>query len=664
MSLLDEYQALKGEVGFHDHQYYVLANPVLSDLEYDALFRRLQEFEAAHPALLDPNSPTQRVRGAPLSGLRTIKRQIPMLSISSRMNASEVQPFLDERDEAEELIGEPKYDGLSLEIVYINGILVEASTRGNGIEGEDVTENVRHIANIPQRLPKIMDLRVRGEVLMTKADFALVNEARIASGESPFKNTRNAASGSLRLLDPAESGKRRLCFLAYGVDAPDTARRFLGTDNQRDTLTKLHDLGFEVSPLVRCCFKGDVHGFHQEIEKIRSDLPYDIDGVVFKLNKFLDQERLGALSTEPRWAIAYKFCPEMAETRVQKIEVQVGRTGVLTPVAKVQPVFVGGVTVSSATLHNQDRINDYDVRVGDTVLIQRAGDVIPEIVAVLKDRRAVSSRSWSMPTQCPSCGSSLVKDGAATICSGGLACAPQRLNRIVHFGSKPAMNIEGLGESTVKTLLDNGLVKRPSDLYNLQAEQIACLDGYGVTSANNLIRAIDQTLGVALDRFLFALGIREVGASTAKSIAAHCLTFDRFLDLTYQDLVGIENVGHETASHVLSYLQSPDEGNEARRLAVLLNPAPMEAAVQGPLSGLTFVVTGTLSVPRSEIETIIKSAGGVVGSNVTKKTNYLVVGMDAGSKLDKAKSLGISTLSEEDLRKLAGLHSNRQHLKP
>ena len=655
---------LREQIRHHEYCYYVLDAPEISDALFDELFNELKALEAAHPELVTPDSPTQRVGGARSTKFAPVRHRVPMLSIDNAMNASEARRFVERC--AEELgvnsaalvfTAEPKYDGLSCSLIYENGLLACAATRGDGVTGEDVTAQVRTIRNVPLRLPgvKAPRVEVRGEVLMTRADFERLNAAAAAAGEKTFQNPRNAAAGSLRQLDPAITAQRRLRFFAYGFGE---CEGYEPPDTQSKRLEALRGLGFQVSAEA-CTVTGPdgLQAFFEAMLAKRASLPYDIDGIVFKIESLAQQRTLGWTSRTPRWAIAYKFPPEEVATIVQAIDVQVGRTGVLTPVARLKPVYVGGVTVTNATLHNQDEIDRLDIRVGDIVVVRRAGDVIPEIVRVLHEQRPEGLEPYRMPTECPECGSPVVREAeqVAVRCTGGLTCRAQRLRSIVHFAHRRAMDIEGLGELIVQKLMDAGLLERPSSLYELTAEDLLKVSGFAKASATKLISAIHASRGRELARFIFALGIPGVGETTAKDLARAFGTFEAFLEATKAQLLAIEGLGPVTTREILEFLANPANREEVLALARYVAPAP--AVVVAPeggadLTGQTFVITGTLSVPRDEVTRWIEAAGGKVSGSVSKKTTAVIAGEAAGSKLEKAKALGVPVWDETRLRAL------------
>lgn len=650
---------LARSIQHHQHRYYVLDDPEISDAEFDQLFRELQALEQAHPHIILPDSPTQKVGGAVEETFAPVKHLFLMGSIDNAMNAEEAKSFDTRvrqlaRQELVTYSVEPKYDGLSLSLVYNFGVLSTAATRGDGSTGENVTANARMIPSIPDRIPdlaKVSRFEVRGEVMMLKSDFAALNRAQEAAGEKLFVNPRNAAAGALRQKDPAMTAKRPLHFFAYSA---------LGEGERADQLAQLDWLkaaGFTVSDLAGTVVGAQgIEEAFQRYSARRSTLDYDIDGVVFKVSSKELREKLGFSSRVPRWAIAYKFPPEEARTRVLGIDVQVGRTGKLTPVARLAPVFVGGVTVANVTLHNADEVARKDVRIGDTVVVSRRGDVIPAIERVVLELRAGDEKLFEMPQVCPECGSPAHKDvdAADTRCTGGSICPAQQVSALVHFGSRLALDIEGLAEARVAALLESGLVSRPSDLYSLTVEAVAALGkaGFGQKSAENLIEELEKSKNPTLTRFIYALGIPGCGEGTAKRTARHFKTWEAFFLADEQALLEVPDVGPFTTAAIRSFLDNPATRAEAAELARILSPQPEQVVdSQGaPLAGKSFVVTGTLSVPRDQIKAMIEAAGGKVSGSVSKKTNYLVAGEEAGSKLENAQKLGVTILDESQLR--------------
>ncbi len=659
-------QELRKELEYHNHRYYVLDDPVIPDGTFDLLFRELVNLEVAYPVLRTPESPTQRVGGAPLAELPAFKHKRPMLSIDNAMDESEAIAFA-RRNQAElnsaednlAYCGEPKYDGASASSVYVYGVLDTAATRGDGETGEEVTSNFRTIRNVPltveawKAYPRV---EVRGEVMMTKADFAKVNAALVAAGQKPLVNCRNAAAGALRQLDSAVASKRKLTFFAYsfgvceGIELP--AEQFA-------QLMLLRECGFTVSAEA-AVVEGSVgiQSFYNELERKRPSLPFDIDGIVFKVNNTRLHDRLGWNSRVPRWAIAYKFPAEEAVTTLLDIDIQVGRTGPLTPVARLEPVFVGGVTVSNVTLHNLDQIRRLDLRIGDKVVVRRAGDVIPEIVRMVPELRPQTVRMFEMPTACPVCGSSVQRevDKAAYRCTGGRKCGAQQLFEITHFASRLAMNIDGLGDASVQQLLNAGLIQRPSSLWTLEVDAVSKLEGWGLSSAKKLIANIQGAKHPDLNRFIYALGIPGVGESTAKELAKQFKTWAYFTHVNEAALLAVPDLGPITTASILGFLNDDSNAEEASALARLVEPKEVvQSAAAATLMNKTFVITGTLSKPREDFKAIIEAAGGKVGGSVSKKTDYLLAGAEAGSKLTKAQELGVVVLDEAAFEELLGV---------
>jgi DNA ligase (NAD+) len=661
------YQGLKQRVIELDYAYHVEDSPLVSDDVYNGLFRSLQELEAAHPHLVEPDSPTQRVGGKPVRSLPTVKHKVRMLSIDNAMDAAAAEAFV--RAVAEELgiapedvvlTREPKYDGASCALHYVDGVFVQAVARGDGDEGEDVTAQVRTIRSVPLRLAKPLTCEVRGEVVMHKQDFERLNERQRAAGEKEYANPRNAAAGSLRQLDPKVTASRRLSFYAYVlVDAEGH-----GYESQDAALKDLAGMGFRVSDLfsVVTGIEG-VQASYEEVAAVRDSLPYEIDGVVYKLARFRHQATLGWRSRTPRWAIAYKFPAQERPTLLETIDIQVGRTGTLTPVGRLEPVHVGGVTVTNVTLHNEHQVNNVKgVRAGDTVIVRRAGDVIPELVRPLLELRPADSVPFAMPACCPACGSAVKfipgsEEGMGKhYCTGGTACPDQRLFRITHYGSRLCMDIEGLGEATVVELLDAKLISKTSDLYKLTVDDLKVLPGWGATSATNLVTEIQKTaIGRPLRRFLAALGIEGVGEGTAKLLAQHFSTWEDFCTATEAQLVAIDGIGEITAGSILAAFADEQAGQEMDLLAQLAQPAAeAKKATGGPLTGKTVVVTGTLpTLSREQAKALVEQLGGKPSESVSKKTYAVVFGESAGSKLAKAKDLGVPQHEESWLLALA-----------
>ncbi|MDW3681833.1 NAD-dependent DNA ligase LigA [Cupriavidus sp. CV2] len=666
---------LRAELERHNYQYYVLDAPSVPDAEYDALFRELQDIEAVHPDLLTPESPTQRVGGQPLSAFDTVRHAIPMLSLNNGFEDEDVVSFdrrcaqglgraapaegaadLFSAAEAVEYACELKFDGLAMSLRYEGGRLVQAATRGDGETGEDVTVNVRTIKAIPLRLrgeaadlPAVLE--VRGEVFMYRREFDKLNARQAEAGEKTFVNPRNAAAGSLRQLDPRITAKRPLSFFAYGLGDLQGARR-------PQTHSAMLDWFAEIGMPV-CAERAVVRGaeglleFYRGVGERRAALPYDIDGVVYKVNALAEQERLGFVSRAPRFALAHKFPAQEMTTVVEDIEVQVGRTGAITPVARLAPVFVGGVTVTNATLHNEDEIRRKDVHIGDTVIVRRAGDVIPEVVAVVPERRPAHARAFVMPTACPVCGSHIEKLEGEVIarCTGGLICPAQRKQALLHFAQRRAMDIEGLGDKVVEQLVDMAIVHTPADLYKLGVAKLAALDRMADKSATNLVAAIEASRETTLNRFIFSLGIRHVGEATAKDLAKHFGKLDGLLAADEAALLEVNDVGPVVAQSIANFLAEPHnvEVIEQLRAAGVHWPESEPAARAAPaaLAGKTFVLTGTLpTLAREDAKEMLEAAGAKVAGSVSKKTDYVVAGAEAGSKLEKAEALGVPVLDE------------------
>ena len=656
---------LHAELHRHAHAYYVLDNPSIPDADYDALFRELQSLEAAHPELISPDSPTQRVGGAPLPEFTQIAHDVPMLSINNGFAEEDIMAFDKRVRDGLESDGEVpyacelKFDGLAINLRYEKGVLTQAATRGDGYIGEDVTANIRTVRSIPLRLrgenlPDLID--IRGEVLMFKADFQRLNQRQRDAGQKEFANPRNAAAGSLRQLDSRITAQRSLRFFAYGIGHLEGAAL---PATHEALLDWYSDMGVPV-----CAERAVVAGaagllaFFSSIGIKRAQLPYEIDGVIYKVNQTAQQRTLGFVSRAPRFALAHKFPAEEATTVVQDIVVQVGRTGAVTPVARLAPVSVGGVTVTNATLHNEDEVRRKDIRIGDTVIVRRAGDVIPEVVANVPERRSATAREFIMPTLCPVCSSAIVRpeEEAVARCSGGwLSCAAQRKGGLLHFVSRRAMDIEGLGEQLVEQLVDRGLVTTPADFYKLGFVVLAELDRMAQKSAQNLLDALEKSKSTTLARFIYALGIRHVGESTAKSLARHFGNLDALLDASEEQILTVDDIGPVVAQSILSFLHDPIN----RELIVQLRAAGLQWEEGEPeprsrhLTGKTFVLTGTLpTLKREEAAAMIEAAGGKVSGSVSKKTSFVVAGEEAGSKLAKAEELGVALLDEAGLRHL------------
>ena len=665
-------QALRSQLEAHNHSYYVLDAPQVPDAEYDRLFRQLQALEADYPELLTADSPTQRVGGKVLDALTPVTHRAPMLSIRTETDIEDsgavkfdayVRSELGLADSAPpvEYMAELKFDGLAISLRYEHGVLVQAATRGDGETGEDVTANVRTIRVIPLRLradavavPEVVE--VRGEIYFTRKDFEALNDAQRAAGGKLFVNPRNAAAGCIRQLDSKIAAQRPLSFFAYGTG--DTAGWSLPARHS-EVLDAFAAWGFAVSKDRAVVAGADgLIAYHQHIGATRNALPFDIDGVVYKVNSLTLQHQLGFRSREPRWAVAHKYPAQEEMTEVLDIEVQVGRTGAMTPVARLKPVFVGGVTVTNATLHNEDEVRRKDIHIGDTVVVRRAGDVIPEVVRVLLERRPADARAFVMPVNCPSCGSAVRRDedGAVARCTAGLYCPAQRKQALLHFASRRALNVDGLGEKIVDQLVDNNSVRTAADLFQLKVPALAALERMGEKAAANLVQALEQCRNTTLARFIYALGIRNVGESTARDLAAHFRDLDALMAADEQRLQQVSDVGPVVAQSVAAFFA---EQHNRAVIAELINAGIRFAPIAAPempapgVAGKTFVVTGTLpTLTRDEAKARILAGGGKMSGSVSKKTHYLVAGADAGSKLLKARELGVSVLDEQALLEL------------
>ncbi|MCU0761925.1 MAG: NAD-dependent DNA ligase LigA [Hydrogenophaga sp.] len=671
---VDRAAELRALLHHHAHRYYTLDDPEIPDAEYDRLFRELQTLEAQHPELLTPDSPTQRVGGRVLDTLEPVRHRVPMLSINTETDTepSGALKFdtrvrralgLSDTDAPVEYVAELKFDGLAMSLRYEDGVLVLAATRGDGEVGEDVTHNLRTVKSVPLRLPAGVPpvLEVRGEVYMRRDDFEALNErqrARIAAGakgEKTFVNPRNAAAGAVRQHDSAIAAQRPLSFFAYGLgEVTPSAQGGPQFTTHFDMLMQLKAWGFPVAEQTALAVGADaLVAFHQRIGQARDQLPFDIDGVVYKVNSLALQKTLGFVTREPRWAVAHKYPAQEQMTQVLAIDVQVGRTGKLTPVAKLAPVFVGGVTVTNATLHNEDEARRKDVRVGDTVVVRRAGDVIPEVVSVVLPQQGTErGPMFIMPASCPVCGSAAVReDGEADHrCTGGLFCGAQRKQAILHFAQRRAVEVEGLGDKLVEQLVDGGLVKTLPDLYRLGFAALSQLDRMADKSAQNLMAALERSKQTTLPRFLFGLGIRHVGEATAKDLARHFGSLDRIMDAAQDQLLAVNDVGPVVAQSIRTFFDQPHNREVVEQLrACGLHweegaPAPVTSL---PLAGRTFVLTGTFpTLSRDQAKERLEAAGAKVAGSVSKKTDYVVAGADAGSKLEKAQALGVTVIDE------------------
>lgn len=664
-----ELERLRREVAYHAKKYYVDDAPEISDYDYDMLYRRLEELEAVHPEFFDPSSPTQRVGGTPLERFEKVTHRVPLNSLADVFSFEELAAYLDgaearlaEANIVPEWSVEPKIDGLSVALTYEHGVFVRGATRGDGYVGEDVTQNVRTIFSIPMTLPEPLDITVRGEVYMPRAVFEAINAKREAEGKTLMANPRNAAAGSLRQLDPKIAAERRLDVFIFNLQEGSLWADGHEAVTHNESLSRLAELGFTViSERVTVSRREDIFAHIRKLGDMRDGLKYDIDGVVIKLDPFAGRRYLGEGTKTPKWAVAYKFPPETKFTKLTDVTVAVGRTGVLTPTAVLEPVRLAGTTVSRATLHNLDFIRERGIMIGDTVAVRKAGDIIPEIVEALPDKRDGSERPFMMPERCPSCGEPVVRDetcgveGAAYRCTNS-ACPAQLSRSLEHFASKNAMNIEGLGPQIVELLLAAGLVRTAPDLYALTAEQLVPLDRMGELSAKNLVAAIERSKSAGLERLIYALGIRNIGEVAAAAMAARFGTLERCLAATYDELCAIEDFGDVTAQCVLNFFSHPQNIELCRRLteAGLVTVAVAKKA-DDTLGGKTFVLTGTLpTMTRDEASALIKEHGGKVSGSVSKKTSYVVAGEDAGSKLQKARDLGVTVIDEAALLKMLG----------
>jgi len=660
---------LRDEIREHNRRYYEDDAPTVSDAEYDALYRELEAIEAQHPDLVTPDSPTQRVGGGRAAQFAPVAHRVPMLSIRTETKTTVAGAYdfdayirkelkLAPDDPPVEYMAELKFDGLAMSLRYEHGALTVAATRGDGETGEDVTANVRTIREVPQKLrgraPPMLE--VRGEIYMSRQDFADLNARQEAAGERLYVNPRNTAAGAVRQLDPAMTAQRPLKFFAYGIGE---AEGWTLPPTQAALFDALAAFGLPVNGERAIARGGEaLAAYYERVQARRDSLPFEIDGVVYKVDSLALQRELGFRTREPRWAVAHKFPPEEMPTTLLAIDVQVGRTGRITPVARLAPVFVGGTTVTNVTLHNEDEIRRRDLMIGDTVVVRRAGDVIPQIVSRILERRPADARPFAMPAHCPECGSAIVRlDGEVDArCSGGLVCPAQRKQALLHFAGRRAMDIEGLGDKLVDQLVDGGIVRTPADLYKLGLAKLAALERMADKSAANVLAAIEKSKSTTLARFIFALGIRHVGEATARDLANHFGSLDALMAADATALLDVNDVGPVLAESIASFFAEPHnrEGIEQLRAAGVTFPeGPPRVATAGPLTGLTVVLTGTLpTLARDDAKAMIEAAGGKVAGSVSKKTNYVVAGADAGSKLAKAEELGVAVLDEDGLRAL------------
>jgi DNA ligase (NAD+) len=656
-------ETLRKEINYHNYRYYVLDEPEVTDAEFDRLMRELESLEEEHPELVTPDSPTQRVGAKPLKEFAEVQHEVPMLSLANAFSGSEVDDF-DRRGRerlavsSQEYSVEPKLDGLAISLLYEDGVLTRAATRGDGTKGEDVTLNVRTIDAIPLRLlgnDYPHELEVRGEVIMTKAGFESLNQQQRKNDAKLFANPRNAAAGSLRQLDPRITATRPLSFYCYGVGKVDNDSL---PQRHSEIMQQLKNWGFPVNPHSRVVngVKGCLE-YYREMQDKRDSLPYDIDGIVYKVDRLDQQKKLGFVARAPRWALAHKFPAQEEMTTLLDIDVQVGRTGALTPVARLEPVHVGGVMVSNATLHNQDEIDRLDARIGDTVIVRRAGDVIPQVVGVVINRRQGRPRRYKLPGTCPVCGSPTVRlpGEAVTYCTGGLYCAAQRKQAVKHFASRRAMDIEGMGDKLVEQLVDEQLVNDVADLYQLNVEQLAGLERMAEKSASNLVKALDKSRTTTLARFLYALGIHDVGETTAQTLASHFGSLDAIRQVDEATLMTVPDVGPVVSKSIVEFFKQTHNQEVISKLINVIDWPDVEvlSAAESPLQGKSFVLTGTLSsMTRDEAKAELLALGAKVTGSVSQKTDYVVVGENPGSKADKAEKLGVEILDEAALQKL------------
>ncbi|MEO0088638.1 MAG: NAD-dependent DNA ligase LigA [candidate division WOR-3 bacterium] len=650
-----EIERLRKEIRYHDYRYYVLNDPVISDYEYDMLYKRLVELERQFPHLITPDSPTQRVGGEPLKEFQTVTHEIPMLSLDNTYSYDELKEF-DKRIRKTvpnaRYICELKVDGVAVSLLYRDGKFVRGATRGDGHKGDDITLNLKTIKTLPLNLltdePDFLNIEVRGEVYLTKKQFLELNKQREEEGEPLFANPRNACAGSLKLLDPREVAKRNLDIFIHTIPKPPSEKY----DSDYQVLKKLKEIGFKVIPHSEILKSiDDVIAYCEEWKDKKEELPYEVDGIVIKVDSFKHRLELGETIKAPRWAVAYKYPPKQATTKIKRIYVQVGRVGTLTPVAEFEPVFLSGTTITHATLHNYDEIKRKDIRVGDWVIIEKAGEVIPQVVKVIKEKRTGEEKEFQMPETCPVCGGKVVReaDEVAYRCINA-SCPAQIKRRIIHFASRQAMDIEGLGEKWVETLVDKGLIKNFSDIYKLKKGDLLKLERMGEKSAENLLKAIEASKNRPFHRVLYALGIRHVGLGTAQILANAFNNIDELMKASKERLSSISGIGPIVAESIYNFFHTKENIELINKLKeVGINFEREKKEEKKILAGKTFVVTGTLkNFTRQQVHELILSLGGNVGTSVSKKTDYLICGADPGSKLDKAKELGVKIISEEE----------------
>lgn len=653
-------EALRDEIEAHNHRYYVMDDPSISDALYDKMIRELEKLEKQYPTLISPYSPTQRVGGQPREGFATVSHLTPMMSLANAFNESELRDF-DRRvrqalpGEPVSYVVEPKIDGLAVSLIYENGIMSRGATRGDGETGEDISDNLKTIRSVPLQLHQVVPgLEVRGEAYMSKDSFARLNEAREESGEPLFANPRNAAAGTLRQLDPRITASRNLNLFVYGIGFSD------GVDprDHSDVLELLKGFGFRVNGYRFFDDMTKIIEYCLDWQERRFDLPYAVDGLVIKVNSLNQQQRLGATTKSPRWAIAYKFPPEQAVTTVRNIIVRVGRTGALTPTAEMDPVRIAGSTVSRATLHNEDNIREKDIRIGDRVLIQKAGDIIPEVVAVLPEERKGVEQIWSMPAECPTCGSRVVRaEGEAAVRCTNIACPAKLWEGLIHFSARHALDIAGMGPAVLSQILSSGLIRDPADLYRLRYEDLVTIERMGPKSAQNLLKAIEISKNRPLSRLIFALGIRHVGEQAAKILAKQYGSLEALMEAGEEELIAIPEIGPKIASSIVAFFAEKQNLLVIDKLvqAGVNTHAERSAAGSGQLSGKVFVLTGVLeSFSRLEAQELVEKMGGSISSSVSRSTDYVVAGEKPGSKYDRALSLGIPILDEGEFKALTG----------
>jgi DNA ligase (NAD+) len=663
--IIEKIQELKEQINHHNHLYHVLDNPEITDAEYDRIFDELLALEKAYPSLVTPDSPTQRVGASPLEAFETVRHALPMLSLNKAMSETDFLDFhrrvLELTEISEEKIRytvEPKFDGLAVELVFSSGIFQSAATRGDGIRGENVTLNLRTVKSIPLKLieaPNPQLIEVRGEVIMNKKDFSKLNKRREEAEEPLFANPRNAAAGSVRQLDPKVTSTRPLSMYAYGIGRIEGK----GFNNHWDSLQYLQKLGFKISRYAELCESVEqVKAYYQKILARRDQLPYEIDGIVIKVDEFRLQRKMGELSRSPRWAIAWKFPAQQEQTRIKDIIISVGRTGALTPVALLEPVRVGGVEVSRASLHNEDELRKKDVRIGDTVIVQRAGDVIPEVVKVVASNRTGQEKTFTMPSLCPVCGSRAERpEGEAIHRCTGMGCPAQIKENLAHFSSKGAMGIEGIGHKYLEQMVDKGIIKDQADLYFLKKEDLMKMERMGDKLADNMLQAVDESRKPNLARLIYALGIRNVGTHLADVLAENFGSIDNLASQSGEELIRVHEIGPIVAQSIENFFHNPKNLKVLEKLKKGGVTFPVEKEEKGekPLAGKSFVLTGSLDAfTRDEAGKAVKDLGGRVTTSVSKKTDYLILGKEPGSKYDKAQGLGIKILNEKDFKRMVG----------